>query len=369
MHVRIHDDFVAMVRQNKLVPGGRLPTVRQVAKQYGVAVGTAALAFEALQSEGIIASRSRRGSFVAPTTQHVVATELILCIHPAFLHRTKATWRHFERLRGIMVAAQQRNAHLFPITDAGEFELYQHPGTRQGVILFDQNYEADGFAGVARYAVEHNMPICIVTGQGTTLPLVKDNRDAGFEQAVTHLLALGHRNVAFLNGPSGDGATATTPNVFGRIRQGYLRGLKRAGVPLDPQLYVEAGPPEFQGRAPTLEAMERLLSVDPRPTAILCNNDARALLVLDILKAHGIRVPEDISVVGCDDTPECVKSTPKLTSIATQLSGQGEEAVHYVVNRLLGQNAPAPSVTPQLVIRGSSGVPKLQVLSEGRALS
>jgi len=89
--------------------------------------------------------------------------------------------------------------------------------------------------------------------------------------------------------------------------------------------------------------------------------------VMDILKKHGLRIPQDISVAGCDNDAECERCDPPLTSIDTQYSERGEAAVNYLVNRLQGRDVPLPQVTPRLVTRSSSGVPPGGSPSEGRA--
>ena len=363
LRVQIHDDLAAMIREKGLAPGSRLPTMWEVARQYGVSLRTAAAAFEMLRDEGLVVSRTAKGTFVAPSPEKAATTELILCIHPTFLGRKQNRWRAFERLNGIMLAAEQRGARLFSITREEELETYLHPQAQQGLILFDGNYQVDGFGRVAHYAVEHDMPVCTVMGPPAGPVAVVDNRDKGFEQVVAHLLALGHRRIALLN--------AGTPSTGAaeRVRTGYLRAMKRTGDGEDPDLYVEADLPETHGREPTVLAVELLLSRSPRPTAIVCNNDDRGLVVLEALKAHGLRVPQDVSVTGCDDSPECRKIDPPLTSIDTLLRQQGEEAVHYLVNRLQGRRVRTPSVAPRLVVRASTGVPGSSSVSIARGVS
>ncbi len=355
--MQIHNDFAAMIEQNKLAPGVKLPTVREVAKQYGVSPKTAALAFERLRGAGLVSSRAGSGTFVSSPPDVATATELIFCASPYMLHEGRETWRVFARLRGVTLAAQQHNARLFIITDGAELERYVHPNARQGIILFS-SYEDAIFGSVVKYAADHEWPICLVMGSSSVVPFLEDHRDVGFELATAHLLALGHRRVAYLGTPIDPTEVNVKNRPAWRGRLGYWRALKHAGIPADPGYCEEASIPELDGPLETVQAVERLLSRSPRPTAIVCNNDDRALVVLDVLRTHGVRVPEDISVVGYDDSPEAQKSTPALTSVDTQLSAQGEEAVGYVVNRLLGRKAPLPSVMPRLVVRASSDVPK-----------
>ncbi len=360
LRVRIYEDLAASIRQKRLLPGGKLPTMSEVAKQYGVSVRTAEIAFGRLKTEGLVFSRTGSGTFVAHPVEAAVAAEVILCVHPKLMQSTSndpLLWIAFTKFSGIISGAERRHVRLVPIVNRTAFDSCIHPQIRQGLILFDLMYEADGFGEVARYAVEHKWPVCVVTGQTPNLLCVEDHRGIGFEQATTHLLSMGHRRIAYLNLTPDIRYPANTKRLVEGPRDGYLRAHKRAGVKPVAGLYMEVPPPEGAGPGPTVEAVERLLSRDPRPTAIVASNDARAWVVLDVLKAHGIGVPQEMSVVGCDDRPESERLSPPLTSINTALSAQGEEAVNYIVNVLQGRRAPLPSVMPRLVVRASSGVP------------
>lgn len=355
LSAQIRDDLAGMIRRQELAPGAKLPPLRQLARDYGVSLQTAAHGIEMLKAESLVVTRPNVGVFVAQPTETTVSTELILCIHPEWLVRRQVLWLGWERLDGMMHAARQRNVRLVPVTRDAEFRERLNPDARQALILFEACYEADGFGPAAEYAVEHGMEICVVMGPPGRFPTVKRNRDKGFEAATAHLLSLGHGRVALLNMPTE--ANGAPVAVACMIRRGYGRALRRAGMDAGADLYVEATTPEVGGREPTLRAVELLLTRSPRPTAILCNNDNRALVVLDALRLRGLRVPEDISVVGYDDSLESRRSDPPLTSVNTQLSGQGEAVVHYLVDRLHGRRATVPSVTPRLVVRESSGAP------------
>ena len=98
-----------------------------------------------------------------------------------------------------------------------------------------------------------------------------------------------------------------------------------------------------------------ILALDRPPTAILCNNDRRAMLVLDVLRARGVRVPRDVSVVGFDNLKASAKSRPPLTTVDGRPREVGEAAVKYVLGRVAGRKVKRPEVSPRLVVRESAG--------------
>lgn len=353
LNVRIRNDFARRIREGDLQPGQQLPGVRQVARDYGVGLRTAARAFELLTEDGLIDTRQGLGAFVRDGDSSRVKTDVFLCLHPAFLNR--GHWLAFERLRGVFEAASGREAVLHPVNTDEEFLAAVGGSKRPAILLFDHNYGVDHLDGVVRYARETGAPCCVISGRNVPggMLTVDNHRADGFEALTSHLAELGHRRIALLNYHP----AAAPQNMSAANRQGWLRGLKRAGIEFNPQLCVDAPEPEEFGPAATIHALDTLLAVKPRPTAILCNNDARALLVLKLLHERGLRVPHDLSVAGCDNRPEGGRSDPALTTIDTRLAEQGEAALMYVLDCAAGRNRPPPSVRPRLVVRASTASP------------
>src|SRR5690606_711269 len=137
--------------------------------------------------------------------------------------------------------------------------------------------------------------------------VVVDNVAAA-DLAVSHLLDLGRRRVAMVGG-SADSSTGTHRS------EGYAAALARRGLAVDPDLVV----PIRSNRGEEGEAaMDTLLArVDTPPDAVFCHTDWIALGVIRSLHLHGLRVPDDVAVVGFDDIPYSTASTPTLTSISS----------------------------------------------------
>src|SRR5919201_329545 len=180
------------------------------------------------------------------------------------------------------------------------------------------------------------------------IPAVSAANSAGATLATRHLLSMGHRRIAAITGPSGWMASEER-------RRGYHAALVDAGVMPDPALDLEANFLLAGG----LEAAARLLDLADRPTAILAFNDNLAIGALQAAHARGLRVPEDVSIVGFDDTLEAALVTPALTTVRQPLAEMGRMAVSLLTRLIENQRFEALHVelATRLVVRKSTGPP------------
>lgn len=162
--------------------------------------------------------------------------------------------------------------------------------------------------------------------------IAADNFGAGF-QATAHLLALGHRRIGMLVGPR-------TYRKFVHRHNGYMDALAAAGIAYDAAL----APPAIPSDHPTSEAqLQQMMDVPAgqRPTAIVAVNDRRAARALAQFHRLGLRVPDDMSVVGIGDVEEATTTIPPLTTVAVPRREMGVLGVRRLVELLAG-SAPPP---------------------------
>jgi LacI family transcriptional regulator len=171
---------------------------------------------------------------------------------------------------------------------------------------------------------------------------------SGADQATRYLLGLGHRRIAAI---TGHGYMMATQE---RLR-GYHSALGAAGVLPDPRLEVESNFDVDGGR----KAAAALLELEDRPTAIFAFNDPLAIGAMQAVLTRGLRVPEDISIVGFDDTAEAGLVTPQLTTVRQPLAEMGRMGVSLLMRLLEGRRFEALHVelATQLVVRGSTAPP------------
>ena len=194
-----------------------------------------------------------------------------------------------------------------------------------------------------------SVPVTLVGGRaptpgGSGLGVVRAADDRGVGLVVDHLVELGHSRIAHLDG--GRGVIATDR------RKGYRAAMRRHGLAAEVRV-VPGGPEERDG----WDATERLLADGRLPSAVTVFNDHCALGVIARLDRAGIRVPEEVSVTGYDDTPVARYASVHLTTVNQQPALQAEWAVRTTVGRLEGSTEPPRElvVQPLLVPRGTSG--------------
>ncbi|MFD0521680.1 LacI family DNA-binding transcriptional regulator [Paractinoplanes durhamensis] len=186
-------------------------------------------------------------------------------------------------------------------------------------------------------------------GQIENYPYVCIDDAAAGRQAVDHLVFLGHRRIGMI--ATLDPEQPDWPVAPGRTRA-YAEALTEAGIPADPALTVTVP----WGGVSGADAMSRLLSLRTPPTAVYAHSDEVAFGAVRTLRRAGLRIPEDISVVGIDDHPHA--ELADLTTVAQPVRRQGELAGRMVL-RLLGGEADGDGITvpTRLVVRGSTAPP------------
>ncbi|MBG6090605.1 LacI family DNA-binding transcriptional regulator [Actinomadura viridis] len=244
--------------------------------------------------------------------------------------------------------------------------------TGYGVFLADTDEDADTEARMAEAMAERadglilcasRMPgmrvrsiaakttVVLANRLSRSVPSVALDLKPGIDQAVTHLHALGHRRCAFLSGPRDSWSN--------RQRRKHLTaGCAARGIEL-----IELGPyePQFTGG---YRAADEALAADV--TAVFAYNDLIALGVLARLHARGVRVPEDMSIVGVDDVPTASMVSPPLTTVAVPIQALARAASAMLLDRLRADRSdtvaaappprpPAPELAARLLIRSTTG--------------
>lgn len=175
-------------------------------------------------------------------------------------------------------------------------------------------------------------------------PSVLSTNHAGAMAAMEYLIGLGHRRIGFIGGrPDLQSAS--------RRRLGYVDALAEAGLSLD-QTLIQVG--DFTTETGRVCA-QRLLAMAEPPTAIFAANDKSAIGVLEAAREVGLRIPEDLSVVGFDNIPEAGYLNPGLTTVDQFIERMGHMATEMLISLIEGKaldNAPYKIAT-QLVIRDS----------------
>jgi LacI family repressor for deo operon, udp, cdd, tsx, nupC, and nupG len=215
-------------------------------------------------------------------------------------------------------------------------------------IVFVSGLHADTAASLDRYhrLRSRGLPIVLVNGfaEGVDAPSVSTDDVAAIDLAVRHLVSVGHRTIGLAIGPERFVPAKRKVAAFAQSLERYL-GVDVAGHVVTTLFTVEGG----QAAAAELIASGH--------TAIVCGSDMMALGAIRAARARGLRVPEDISVVGYDDSPLIAFTDPPLTTVRQPVQAMGHAAVSALVAEILGVRSPRTELLfhPELIVRESTG--------------
>jgi len=225
-----------------------------------------------------------------------------------------------------------------------------------GVIL-----DAAGASAVPAAAFD-GLNVVLVDRPSNGWPGVASDAEGAGRLAAEHLLALGHRRLAFV-GPS------TDVHAFRMRERGFVRALAAAGVTVASERLRRAPATLEGGQA----AMRALLALPERPTAVFCANDLLALGAHKACTGLGVAIPREMSIVGCDDIAFARFVTPELTTVAVPARELGARAARLLVReieaagagagagagvRAAGAGSQKPRLLPvKLVVRGTTAAP------------
>jgi len=185
-------------------------------------------------------------------------------------------------------------------------------------------------------------------------PSVDIDEEGGARAAADHLLQLGHRDLLVVGvEPPSPGVRLDPEGVMSRRLRGYVMALADKGLELPPDAFV-VGPASIEGG---IAALRRATEDGRRPTGVLVMSDAMAIGVLRAAREMGLRVPEDLSVVGFDDIDLAQHTNPPLTTVHQPIRRKGESAVRMllaVVERR-DQRPEQIRLETRLIVRGSTG--------------
>jgi DNA-binding LacI/PurR family transcriptional regulator len=242
--------------------------------------------------------------------------------------------------------------------------LEGHNPDARTVLDYTQTHVADGLLflsvdneTIIQRVLEQGHRFVVVNSEYPELPVdmfLPDNT-IGVQRAIHLLIERGHRRILHY--------TSLHRRTFHLRLAAYRAALDEAGIPFDPDLVIDAPLDPEAGRKTILE---RLTRAEVDFTAIFCANDTTAIGIMRGIQEAGLRIPDDISIIGCDDIPMAAYVTPPLTTIRIEREELGALAVRRLVDRVA-----FPKLTPilvkmatQVIVRQSIGPARPVVSSQ-----
>jgi len=274
-----------------------------------------------------------------------------------------------ELTRGVREVLEERGYSLFIC-------ISEHKA-KEDVQAFESlaDHRADGIIVATRASKSGNERLEELIDSGIPVSLIgrdfrhahadlvsADNLKGGYE-ATCHLIGGGHKRIGFIG-------VSLTEGLRLRRFQGYLEALKDHGLAVEESLIaggreVSEQMPGYSTEEMGYDGMLKLLESKNRPTAVFARNDFTAMGALNAIKRAGLRIPEDIALVGYDDIPLAAHTSPALTTVKQPTREQGRAAAEFLLRRIEGdreQPRMERSFPCELVVREST-LPLTKVLS------
>ena len=350
LYAQVQEILSNFILEKGLTDGTEFPTEAQLCEVFQVSRITTKRALDELVREGLIRRVKGVGNFIAAPTENVTPSRNYGLIADSSFDLFSNNF-YSKVFQGIYESVTDEGGSLvFALSDRNIIDPDSLPIMLRG----------RGISGLLVLGALSEQALSLIRDQRIPTVLVDDDRPGfnrvitdnvhGAEVAVRYLIQKGHRRIGLL--------TSDRTTSFRQRTQGFIRAMKQAELSSQPEwiksvagFAQEAGYPEF----------EEILSLPPemRPTALFAVNDHFAMNGVRAAEGLGLRVPEDISIMGFDDTPYAAMSKPHLTTIRVQTRRMGELAVttlRRVMDFRRGE-AECLILSTELVERESVGAP------------
>jgi LacI family repressor for deo operon, udp, cdd, tsx, nupC, and nupG len=228
-----------------------------------------------------------------------------------------------------------------------------NPQRRSIYFNFLKNRLADGIISMdptvskedlGELALKYPVVQCNEISQDVSIPYVTINNELAAYQAVKHLIKLGHQKIAFIN--------SNEKFMYARERRhGYDRALNEFKIPINEDLIYTTDELGFEGGQ---HAMRRLLNIKEKPSATFAVSDTLAIGALKEINSSGLKVPEDIALIGFDKISFSNMTFPTLTTVSQPMFQIGYTAANMLINKIHGRKAESVILDHELVIREST---------------
>lgn len=362
---QLSQQFTWFIASGQLQPGDILPSVRQLSQHLSINLHTVRSAYQKLEVDGLVETHQGLGTKVLPYEPQRMAqiagtlrSHTVGVIIPSL---TNPFYHPF--LQGVEAVASQNQTMLFMCVthdDPGEARRYYAQLAAKnvdGILL--ASYDDSSFVppeGKRGAQISYELPLVTVdwpecAGYGVALDL----ENAGY-QATRHLLEHGYHRVGLIT------FTLELPNIS-PVNQGYRRALREAGIADDPRWIAAVHGFDTTAGA---EGARELLALDQPPEAIFAITDLLAIGAMCAFQQAGLKIPQDVAIVGFNDISLAALVTPSLTTVAAPAYQMGQEAMKMLQNLIAGKRPLHKYVLlpTSLVIRQSCGVHEVSNLCQ-----
>lgn len=351
LYLQIIDEVKSKIARKELKPGDQLGSHAELASSYKVSLITVKKALATMIQEGILYSRVGKGTYVAQSSvdaprleQKTIALVLQDFSSPFFS----------RMMHSVENAAYELGYHILISNSSGKAEKEDAQITRfkkfgvSGLIIASMSHRYHATPTIRRLLREAFPFVMVSYIADEDVPFVGSDHKLGGYMATEHLIKLGYERIGFVDGEKG--------NLVGCLRkQGYVEALRAYGRRPDKRLLfrlrMKGERHDYQSG---YEIGKKIPKLDVKPDAIFVYNDLAALGFEDAVLERGLRIPEDIAIVGFDDIERGEYATVPLTTIRQPTDAIGKQAMELLLRFMTGKrNSIRRVVKPELVIRES----------------
>jgi len=329
----------------------RRPTLKDIAAQAGVSVPTVSKVVKgradvSAETRARISALLREHGYVArgkpaPPTARTIVLSFDALDNANNLALMRGVLEHCERV-GVRVVAK-----VTPMESDGLWPQAMTDPDHAGVILVTSSLAREQQQALT----DAHVPLVVIDPVNTPpegTPSVGVNNFTGGYNATKHLIDLGHVKIAYIGGLESECARAR--------RAGYRHAMREASIVIPPE-YDQAGTFRFEDGK---RAARLLLGLEDAPTAIFTANDLEALGVLDQAHLQGVRVPDDLSVIGFDDSVQAWSASPHLTTVRQPFAEIGATAALLLLQAIANEPLlhTRLELATQLIVRESTAAPR-----------
>ncbi len=347
------------IESGKLALGGQLSSHKELSRKYEVSLITIKRALNELIHEGVLYSRTGKGTFVhdRAQTKHSLGTKTIGLVlrdlHSPFFSKIVQSVEEYASRMGYNLLLSNSSQQIEK--EENLIRHFHNIGVN-GLIIASMTHEYTA-PHFLRQIQQNNYPFVAVSYiKDPDICFVGTDHERGGYIATKHLLSLGFRLIGYVNGEEG--------NIVGELRKsGYLSALNEEGIsPLGQFLFRLKNRGEEHDYQSGYEIGEQFVKLERRPEAMFVYNDLAALGFEQAVLDRGLRVPDDVAIVGFDGIERGQYAKVPLTTIQQPFDKIGSIAVENLIRKIEGQTVQTRTVlVPTLVTRESCGVRRVKI--------
>jgi LacI family transcriptional regulator len=363
LYLQIVDDIKSKIAAKELKADDQLGSHAELAANYGVSLITVKKALTTLIHEGVVFSRVGKGTYVARPSSvsrveaHPTIGLVLRDIRSPFFSRVMHSVEDAAYKLGYQVLLSNSSGKAEK--EEAQIAQFRKFGVK-GMIIASMSHKYHATPTIRRLLREKFPFVMVSYLADEDVPFSGSDHELGGYMATKYLIKLGYRRIGYINGERG--------NMVGDLRRrGYEKALKSHGRRIDRRLmyHLRRGG-EWHDYQSGYEIGKKLLKMEVKPDAFFIYNDLSALGFEDAILAQGLRVPDDVALVGFDDIERGEYAAVPLTTVRQPTDSIGKQAVELLQNLMEGKgNLLRRVLQPELVIRDSCGGGKRHAFKGG----